>query len=356
LIRIGLAGIGNCASALIHGLGHYRRNPGTQGLITPEIGGLNVTDIEISAAFDVDARKVGQPVDRACLAPPNCMGGIVGSPTPCNIIVDMAPPLDGVAGHMASYPVECRFLVANCPPVDIAERLRQTNTEILICMLPVGSERAARAYAQACLDAGCAMLNCIPAFIASDPTWAGRFRSAGLPIIGDDIKSQLGATVLHRHIAALCSERGVTVTRTHQLNIGGNTDFLNMLAHDRIESKRRSKTGAVQAALPKPLDEKCIRIGPSDYVPYLGDQKTCHIHLEAVGFAGALIALDATLHVEDSPNAAAVMVDAIRYLKLALQSGAAGPLEGPSAFLMKTPPTQMTEHEALAAIRNEFFV
>ena len=351
MIRIGLAGIGNCASALIHGLAHYMRNPGTEGLITPEIGGFGVTDIEIVAAFDVDARKVGQPVDQACVALPNCMSGIAGPPLPCSVIVDMAPVLDGVAAHMAGYPADSRFVIAGNPPVDIAERLRQTNTEILVCMLPVGSEHATRTFAQACIDAGCAMLNCIPVFIASDPAWAARFRSASLPIIGDDIKSQFGATILHRNIAALCSQRGVTVLRTHQLNIGGNTDFLNMLAHDRIESKRRSKTGAVQAVLPRPLDESSIRIGPSDYVAYLGDRKICHIHLEGVGFAGAPIEFDATLRVEDSPNAAAVMVDAIRYLKLALRSGTAGPLEGPSAFLMKSPPRQMTEAEALTEIK-----
>lgn len=350
MIKIALAGIGNCASALIHGLAHYACNPGTDGLITPDIGGLSVTDIEITAAFDVDARKVGQTLDHACVAPPNCMNGIAGSPLPSGIIVDMAPVLDGVAPHMAHYPADSRFIIADIPPVDIAERLRETNTEILVCMLPVGSECAARAFAQACLDAGCAMLNCIPVFIASDRDWATRFWSAGLPIIGDDIKSQFGATILHRSIVQLCCQRGVAVTRTHQLNVGGNTDFLNMLAHDRIESKRRSKTGAVQAALAIPLDEKCIRIGPSDYVAYLGDQKTCHIHLDALGFAGAPIELDATLRVEDSPNAAAVIVDAVRYLKLALRSGIAGPLEGPSAFLMKTPPKQMAETDALHEI------
>lgn len=351
MIKIGLAGVGNCASALVHGLAYYTRNQGTGGLITPAIAGLRVTDIEITAAFDIDARKVGRQLDRACVAPPNCTNAIAGSPLVCDVIVDMAPVLDGVAEHMNYYPEDYRFIIANASPVDIAKRLRQTNTEILVCMLPVGSELAACAFAEACLDAGCAMLNCIPVFIASDPEWAARFRSAGLPIMGDDIKSQFGATILHRIITELCCQRGVAVTKTHQLNIGGNTDFLNMLARDRIESKRRSKTSAVQAVLPIPLDDRQIRIGPSDYVAYLGDKKTCHIHLEGIGFAGAPVELDATLRVEDSPNAAAVIVDAVRYLKVALQSGVSGPLEGPSAFLMKSPPKQMAEIEALAEIR-----
>jgi myo-inositol-1-phosphate synthase len=258
----------------------------------------------------------------------------------------MGPVMDGVAPHMAAYPEERAFRAGDAAPVDVASVLRQTGAEVLVCYLPVGSEQAVRHYAQACLDAGAAMCNCMPVFIASDPEWGRRFRESGLPVVGDDIKSQFGATILHRVLARLMSDRGVRLERTYQLNTGGNTDFLNMLESTRLVSKRKSKTQSVQSQLPVPLAPENIHIGPSDYVAWQKDNKVCFLRMEARGFGDVPMNLEMRLSVEDSPNSAGVGIDAIRCAKLALDRHIAGPLEAVSAFTMKSPPVQMRDSEA----------
>jgi myo-inositol-1-phosphate synthase len=260
--------------------------------------------------------------------------------------VQMGPVLDGVPAHMAEFPEEQTFQVANVAPVDVAAELRRSHADIFVCYLPVGSDRAVAHYAEACLSAGVAMINCVPVFIASNPAWARRFQAAGLPLIGDDIKSQLGATILHRMLAWLFDMRGIEITRTYQLNTGGNTDFLNMLARDRLASKKISKTGSVQSMLDEPIPAGNVHIGPSDYVPWQKDNKVCFLRMEGKGLAGSPIELEMRLSVQDSPNSAGVVLDAIRCVQLALDRGESGPLIGPSAAFMKTPPHQLHDLEA----------
>jgi myo-inositol-1-phosphate synthase len=314
----------------------------------PEIGSWSPGDLDFVCAFDIDARKVGGPLHQAIFSPPNC-AQVFFSDFPdesCEVL--MGPTLDGVAPHLAEYPDSQRFIVADQPSVNVAEALRQSRAEVLVCYLPVGSELAVRHYAEACLEAGVAMVNCVPVFIASDPEWAQRFRDKGLPIVGDDVKSQVGATIVHRALAALFSDRGVEVARTYQLNTGGNTDFLNMLARDRLHSKKKSKTQAVQSQLKTPLPDDQIHIGPSDYVPWQKDNKVAFIRLEGEGFGGVPLELECRLSVQDSPNSGGVVIDAIRCLKLALDKRVGGPLEATSAYYMKSPPRQMTDHQARA--------
>jgi myo-inositol-1-phosphate synthase len=346
MIKIAIAGVGNCAAALLYGLQHYRDDASGAGLLSREILGWRVNDIEICLAFDIDARKIGRPVHEACQAPPNKTSALLGTPRPFPVTVEMGPVLDGCAPHLADHPEDQRIVLSDAKPVDVANRLKESGAEILVCLLPVGSEFAARAYAEACLKAKVALLNCIPTFIASDEEWVRRFENAGLPLLGDDIKSQLGATILHRALAELCASRGTGVTETYQLNVGGNLDFLNMTAEGRLQSKRRSKTQAVQSALALPLPEAQIRIGPSDYVQHLGDRKICYINLKALGFMDIPIEIDLKLAVIDSPNAAAIIVEGIRYLKIALENGLRGTLDAACAVLMKSPPTQMNEAHA----------
>jgi len=260
--------------------------------------------------------------------------------------VQMGPVLDGVAPHMDRYPDDHAFRVSDETPVDIAEAMRAAGVEVAICYLPVGSEQAARHYAQACLDAGAAMVNCIPVFIASNPEWAQRFADAKLPIVGDDIKSQVGATIIHRALARLVSDRGSVLERTYQLNTGGNTDFLNMLEEERLKSKRISKTESVQSQLDRRLEAGDIHIGPSDYVAWQQDNKVCFLRMEWRGWGDVPMHIEARLSVEDSPNSAGVAIDAIRLAKIARDRGIGGPLEGPSAYLMKSPPRQMRDSEA----------
>ena len=348
-IRIAIAGVGNCASALIQGIEYYRQ-PGAdtqQGLMQKKIGGYRPTDIKAVAAFDVDARKVGLTLDRAIFANPNCADTICADIPPSPVTVEMAPVLDGVAAHMADYPSPSAFRVAELPPVNVAERLCATGAEVLVCYLPVGSDQAVQYFARACLDAGVAMVNCVPTFIASNPEWAEEFRKSGLPIIGDDIKSQFGATILHRQLVNLLGDRGLKLERTYQLNTGGNTDFLNMLARERLSSKKRSKTESVQSQLPENLDPENIHVGPSDYVAWQGDNKVCFIRCEGRGFANTPFELELRLSVQDSPNSAGVVIDAIRCVQLAREQGLAGPVEAPSACYMKSPPVQMRDSEAL---------
>ncbi len=347
-IEVAVAGIGNCASSLIQGIEYYKRSGHREfaGLMHPDIGGWRPSDIEIVAAFDIDSRKVGKPVEQAIFAKPNCTMVFQRGFTASGVIVRMGPILDGVAPHMSDYPDDEAFRPADAEPVDVAKVLRSSGAEVLICYLPVGSEKAVRHYAQACLDAGVAVVNCIPVFIASDPVWAGKFRDAGLPIIGDDIKSQVGATIVHRMLTRLFGDRGYALDRTYQLNTGGNTDFLNMKALDRLHSKKTSKTESVQSQLDERLDNRNIHIGPSDYVPWQGDNKVAFIRMEGRGFGNAPIELELRMSVQDSPNSAGVVIDAVRCAKLALERGLAGPLEAVSAYYMKSPPRQMRDSVA----------
>jgi myo-inositol-1-phosphate synthase len=356
-IRIAIAGVGNCASSLVQGVEYYRRQgavaPG--GLMHPTIGGWGPGDVEVVAAFDVDRRKVGRPLHQAVFARPNCTMVFQPDLPASDTVVQMGPVLDGVAPHMAEYGDDEAFRVAEgVPAVDVAQALRASGAEVLVCYLPVGSERAVRHYATACLEAGVAMVNCVPVFIASDPVWARRFQAAGLPIVGDDIKSQVGATIVHRMLTRLFADRGYVLDRTYQLNTGGNTDFLNMKALDRLQSKKRSKTESVQSQLDARLPARDIHIGPSDYVPWQGDNKVCFVRMEGRGFGGAPIEIEMRLSVQDSPNSAGVVIDAVRCVRLALDRREAGPLEAVSAYYMKTPPVQL--RDSVARDRCEAFI
>ncbi len=347
-IRVAIAGIGNCASSLIQGL-HYYKGRGDRelaGLMHPRIGAWACSDIDVVAAFDIDRRKVGKPVEEAIFAKPNRAMVFHSALPVSDTIVEMGPVLDGVAPHMADYPADEAFRVADAEPVDVTEALGEARAEVLICYMPVGAEQAVRHYADACLDAGVAMVNCVPVFIASDPDWARRFDAKGLPLVGDDIKSQVGATIVHRVLTRLFEDRGSRLDRTYQLNTGGNTDFLNMLERRRLKSKKKSKTEAVQSQLDQRLDSANIHIGPSDYVPWQADNKVCFIRMEGRGFGNAPIELELRLSVQDSPNSAGVVIDAVRCAKLGLVRGIGGPLEAVSAYYMKSPPKQMRDSVA----------
>lgn len=347
-VKVAVAGVGNCASSLIQGIEYYRGEGGADvaGLMHPNIGGFGPSDIEIVAAFDIDRRKVGKPVEEAIFAQPNC-GLVFQQDLPASgVTVQMGPVHDGVAPHMAEYPEEDAFRAADAEPVNVTQVLRDSGADVLACYLPVGSEAAVRSYAEACLAAGVAMVNCVPVFIASNPEWGARFEAAGLPIVGDDIKSQVGATIVHRMLTRLFGDRGYALDRTYQLNTGGNTDFLNMIALDRLKSKKISKTESVQSQLDERLDARNIHIGPSDYVPWQDDNKVCFIRMEGRGFGDAPIELELRLSVQDSPNSAGVVIDALRCAKVALDRGIGGPLEAISAYYMKSPPLQMRDSEA----------
>jgi myo-inositol-1-phosphate synthase len=350
-IRVAIVGVGNCASSLLQGISHYS-TPGTDGqlptvgLMHPLLGGWRVGDIQIVAAFDIDVRKVGRPLEEAIFALPNNTKRFFPDIQPTGVTVQMGEILDGIAPHMADFPIDQRFEPANQEPIDVVRVLRETGTEVLVCYLPVGSEMAAAYYAQACLDAGVSLVNCVPVFIVSDPQWARRFADRGIPCVGDDVKSQVGATITHRTLARLFAERGMRIDSTYQLNTGGNTDFLNMLSRDRLASKKHSKTEAVQSQLDVPLDPRQIHIGPSDYIPFQKDNKVCFLRIEGTGFGGVPMHLEMRLSVEDSPNSAGVVVDAIRSCKLARDAGMAGPIEPVSAWTMKHPPVQMHDSEA----------
>jgi myo-inositol-1-phosphate synthase len=350
-IKVAIAGVGNCASALVQGVEYYRSRKGAslEGVMRPNIGGFSCSDVEFVAAFDIDRRKVGHPLEEAIFAKPNCTRVFQSSLPVSNVIVQAGPVLDGVAPHMADYPDDVAFRSADLEPTDVAAALRASGAEILVCYLPVGSEQAVKYYAQACLDAHVAMINCVPVFLVSDEEWAQKFRDAGVPIVGDDIKSQVGATIVHRALARLFADRGVGVDRTYQLNTGGNTDFLNMLERSRLKSKKISKTESVQSQFDERLDARDIHIGPSDYVQWQQDNKVCFIRMEGRGFGDAPIELEMRLSVQDSPNSAGVVIDAIRCAKLALQRGIAGPLEAPSAYYMKSPPRQYRDSVAREA-------
>lgn len=350
-IRIAIVGIGNCASALIQGIEYYRskRSADAIGLMHWELGGFLPSDIEVAAAYDVDQRKVGRDVAEAIFALPNCTTVFCDSVPDCGVSVRMGRVLDGVAGHMRNYDHGCTFLLADqreAEKQEIVQDLRESGTEILLNYLPVGSEEATRFYAECALEAGVGFINNIPVFIASDPVWAQRFSDAGIPIIGDDIKSQVGATIVHRTLTNLFSKRGVKLNSTYQLNFGGNTDFLNMLDRYRLESKKISKTEAVRCQVLEGMEDEHIHIGPSDWVFSQRDNKVCYIRMEGRLFGNVPMNLELRLSVEDSPNSAGVVIDAIRCLKLAKERGIGGPLYSPSSYFMKHPPRQFTDDNA----------
>lgn len=353
-INVAIVGIGNCASSLVQGVEHYRAGANdTTGLMHHEIGGYEPSDIRVVAAWDIDRRKVGRDVAEAIFAKPNCTAVFCDSLEPTGAVVRMGRALDGVADHMAQFPEERSFRLADAPQPDkaeVVEVLRDTRADVLMNYLPVGSQEATEFYAQCALDAGVAFVNNIPVFIASDPRWAERFRAAGVPIIGDDIKAQLGATIVHRVLTDLFAKRGVALDRTYQLNTGGNTDFLNMLERTRLASKKESKTEAVQSVAAARLVDENIHVGPSDYVAWQNDNKVCFLRMEGRLFGGVPMNLELRLSVEDSPNSAGVAIDMIRCAKIAKDRGLAGPIEAPAAWFCKHPPVQMTDDEAHALV------
>ncbi|OGW77448.1 MAG: inositol-3-phosphate synthase [Omnitrophica bacterium RIFCSPHIGHO2_02_FULL_49_9] len=355
-IKIAVVGVGNCADSLIQGLEHYRQNGksgtnGTLGIINENLGGYLPQDIEVVCAFDIDKRKVGERIDIAVRAKPNCTMDLNGRLPKSKTIVQMGPILDGISEHMKDYPSDRTFLPSNKKPVNVEKALKESEAEILLNYLPVGSEEATKFYAEACLKTGVSLINCIPVFIVSDPEWAKRFEAKRIPCIGDDVKSQIGATIVHRTLAKLFIDRGVKIDRTYQLNTGGNTDFLNMLNRERLKSKKISKTAAVQSQLDEPLAPDQIHIGPSDYVPWQNDNKVCYLRIEGRGFGGFPVSLEARLSVEDSPNSAGVTIDAIRCAKIARDRKIGGPLTSISAFCMKHPPKQINDTEAKELVR-----
>lgn len=347
-IRVGIIGVGNCASALVQGVSYYGSHRKGAGLMHPLLGGYAVGDIEFSAAFDIAHGKVGSDLSQAIFAQPNNTAKFA-SVAHAGVRVLKGPRADGVGKYLQPLVPEARG-----KEVDVAQVLRRTRTEVVVLYLPVGAEMACRWYAKQVLEAGCALINCIPVFIASDPKWVAKFAKRKLPLIGDDIKSQVGATIVHRMLSRLFAERGVRMESTYQLNFGGNTDFLNMLERERLESKKISKTRSVLSQIGNELGNGHVHIGPSDHVPWLGDRKWCYIRLEGVGFGGLPLQCELKLEVWDSPNSAGVVIDAIRCARLALDRGIGGVLHGPSSYYMKSPPQQFSDEEA--RLRTEAFI
>ena len=349
-IKIAIVGVGNCASSLLQGIEYYREQPqDLVGLMHWDIGGYQPGDISVVAAFDIDQRKVGQDVHAAIFAPPNCTTVFCADLPPAGVTVQMGKILDGVSPHMHEYDDKYTFVVADQaePSAEaVVKIIKDSGADMLLNYLPVGSEEATRFYAECALQAGVAFINNMPVFIASDPLWAQRFAERKLPLIGDDIKAQLGATITHRVLTDLFKKRGVKLERTYQLNTGGNTDFLNMLNHRRLASKKVSKTEAVQSVSATRLADENIHIGPSDFVPWQKDNKVCFLRMEGKLFGGVDMNIELRLSVEDSPNSAGVAIDAIRCVKLALNRRQGGILEAPSAYFCKHPPQQFTDDEA----------
>jgi myo-inositol-1-phosphate synthase len=344
-VRVAIIGVGNCASALVQGIHFYNQAAEDEfipGLMHNNLGGYRVRDIEFSAAFDVVDTKVGLDLSEAIFAYPNNTIRFAEVPN-LNIPVQRGMTHDGLGKYLSQI-----LNKAPGPTADIVGILKETRTDVVVNFLPVGSEMATKWYVEQVLEAGCAFVNAIPVFIASQEYWAKRFRERGLPVIGDDIKSQVGATILHRVLTSLFVDRGVRLDHTYQLNFGGNTDFLNMLERDRLESKKISKTGAVTSMLPYPIPPDDVHVGPSDHVPWLTDRKWCYLRMEGTTFGNAPLNVEAKLEVWDSPNSAGVMIDAVRCAKLALDRRISGPLVGPSSYFMKTPPQQFKDDIARA--------
>ena len=342
-VRVAIIGVGNCASSLVQGVHYYKDakdDASVPGLMHVNLGGYHIHDIEFTAAFDVVDTKVGLDLSEAIYAYPNNTFKFMQVPK-LNVPVSRGMTHDGLGKYLSQI-----LKKAPGPTADIVKILKDTNTDVVINYLPVGSEMATKWYVEQILEAGCGMVNAIPVFIASSDYWPERFKERNLPIIGDDIKSQVGATILHRVLTCLFVDRGVRLDHTYQLNFGGNTDFMNMLERERLESKKISKTGAVTSMLPYKLDPKDIHVGPSDYVPWLTDRKWCYIRMEGTTFGDVPLNLEAKLEVWDSPNSAGVVIDAVRCVKLALDRGISGPLVAPSSYFMKTPPQQFRDEIA----------
>ena len=339
-VRVAIVGVGNCASSLVQGVHYYRDAPEdttVPGLMHVRFGPYHVRDVEFVAAFDVDAKKVGFDLNEAIVSSENNTIKIADVP-PTGVTVQRGPTLDGIGRYYAETITE-----ADAEPVDVAAVLREAEVDVLVCYLPVGSDAAAKHYAQCAIDAGVAFVNALPVFIASDPTWAQKFVDAGLPIVGDDLKSQVGATITHRVLAKLFEDRGVQLDRTMQLNVGGNMDFKNMLERDRLESKKISKTQAVTSNLQREMSANNVHIGPSDYVPWLDDRKWAYVRLEGRAFGDVPLSLEYKLEVWDSPNSAGIIIDAVRAAKIAKDRGVGGPVFPASSYLMKSPPRQLAD-------------
>ncbi len=350
-IKIAIVGIGNCASSLLQGVNYYKGKDSKEaiGLMHWDVGGYKPSDIEVVAAFDIDKRKVGKDVSEAIFELPNCTTIFCKDVCKTNVTVKMGKIFDGFSEHMKKYEDKYTFILSNereGTKEEIVDVMKESGAEILINYLPVGSEEATKFYAECAIEAGIAFINCMPVFIASNPEWANRFKEKNIPIIGDDIKAQLGATITHRVLVDLFRKRGVKLERTYQLNTGGNTDFLNMLDRSRLDSKKESKTEAVQSVLNERLDAENIHIGPSDHVAWQKDNKVCFLRMEGKLFGDIPMNLELRLSVEDSPNSAGVSIDAIRCCKLALQRNKGGIIYSPSAYFMKHPPKQFNDDEA----------
>jgi myo-inositol-1-phosphate synthase len=351
-IRVAVVGVGNCLSSLYQGLEYYKDHDedNIPGIMFSRIGGYHPADIQIVAAFDVDRRKVGRPLGEAIFAKPNC-ARVFCDEVPDGPIVQMGQVLDGISDYMQEQPEKYGFRVSNEEPVDVVQILKDTKAEILLNYLPVGSQKATEFYAQCCIDANVSLLNCIPVFIASDPVWEKKFRDAGIPIIGDDMRSQVGASILSQVLQELAFDRGAVVDFHQQLNIGGNTDFNNMMVQTRLASKKKSKENVIRAQNDLrgiPVDPEALFAGPSTFIPYLKDNKVAYLNLRLRGFGDAPITIDCKLSVQDSENSAGVVIDAIRYLRVARELGVIGALRGPSAWTQKTPPQQMQYADAKA--------
>ncbi len=340
-VRVAIIGVGNCASSLIPGLEFYKNSPEdatVPGLMHVNLGGYHIRDIEITLGIDINITKVGKDVSEAIFAEPNNTFKFTEVPH-MNAPVVRGMTHDGLGKYLSQV-----ITKAPGPTADIVGLLKETHTDVVVSYLPVGSEMATKWYVEQIIEAGCAFVNAIPVFIASSEYWGKRFKEAGLPILGDDIKSQVGATILHRVLTSLFVDRGVRIDRTYQLNFGGNTDFMNMLERERLESKKISKTGAVTSMIPYDIGAKNIHVGPSDYVPWLTDRKWCYIRMEGTTFGDVPLNLEAKLEVWDSPNSAGVIIDAVRCAKLALDRGLSGPIVGPSSYFFKTPPKQFKDN------------
>lgn len=350
-IRIAIVGVGNCCSSLVQGINYYRgvSDEMAVGLMHSEIGGYRPHDIEVAAAFDIDERKVGKELSEAIFQPPNCTKVFCDAVKTNGTKVSMGRVLDGCSAHMQDFDEKYRFVVSKRRQPekrDVISALQESGAEILLNYLPVGSEQAARFYAECALEAGVALINNMPVFIASDQEWASRFEKSNLPLIGDDVKSQIGATIIHRALVNLFRKRGAKLERTYQINTGGNTDFLNMLNRQRLLSKKKSKVEAVQAVASERLSDENIHVGPSDWVAWQKDNKVCFIRIEGSLFGGVPMNIELRLSVEDSPNSAGIVIDAIRCSKLALLRGIGGVLYGPAAYFMKHPPLQFSDDDA----------
>jgi myo-inositol-1-phosphate synthase len=346
-VRVAIIGVGNCANALVQGVEYYRdadADTFVPGLMHVDLGGYHVRDIELTAAFDVTSAKVGKDLAEAIWAEPNDTIRFADVPE-TGVIVSRGMTHDGIGKYLSDV-----LEKAPGQTDDVAGILQETRTDVVVNYLPVGSEEATKWYTEQILSAGCAMVNCMPVFIAREPYWQGRFEQRGLPIVGDDIKSQVGATIVHRVLTSLFRERGVRLDRTMQLNVGGNSDFLNMLERERLESKKISKTNAVTSMLDYDLGDGNVHVGPSDHVPWLTDRKWAYIRMEGSSFGDVPLNVELKLEVWDSPNSAGIVIDAVRLAKLALDNGVAGALAGPSAYLMKSPPRQLPDDEAHEAV------